>query len=260
MKKHAKFMLTSVCALLLAGLWPTPARAQQKVEVKEKPPMYSYVADWEVSRDKWKEIESQTSKNSAQIEKFLSDGTLIAYGSDVNLVHQEGHATHDSWWSSMSWAGMMKVLQANKASGSADAPVFATGKHHDEVYAARYYNWRSGSFTNGYTHVGSWKLKADAPNDAIDQLAKNFYVPLFEKLLADGSIYEYEIDEMAIHTEDPSGFVIVFIANGPEGLDKWNAAITDAEKGTPFAATAFGAWIDYSAHRDSLDLTTATYK
>jgi len=73
-----------------------------------------------------------------------------------------------------------------------------------------------------------WKLKADAPNDAIDQVAKNFYVPLFEKLLADGSIYEYEIDERTIHTEDPSEFVIVFIANGPEGLDKWSAAITDS--------------------------------
>jgi hypothetical protein len=34
----------------------------------------------------------------------------------------------------------------------------------------------------------------------------------------------------------------------------------DSEKGIPFAGAAFGSWIDYPAHRDSLDVTTATYK
>lgn len=253
-------MFVGGCALLLAGLLPAPMHAQQQMEVKEKPPMYSYIADWEVPRAQWKEIESQTSKNNALMQKSLADGSIVAFGNDTNLIHKEGEATHDTWWSSMSMSGLLKVLEAAKASGSADSPVFAASKHYDQVFEARYYNWRPGSFTNGYTRVATWKLKADAPNDAIDQLAKNFYVPLLEKLLADGSIYEYEIDEMSIHTGDPSVFYVIFIANGPEGIDKWNAAMTDAVKRSPFAMPAFGSWVDYTAHRDNLDLTAATYK
>jgi len=259
MKQQAKLIFVGLGALLLAGLWPTTARAQQKMEVKEKPPMYSYVAEWEVARDKFKEIENQLGKNSAPMEKMLSDGAIVGFGTDVNLVHKEGESTHDIWWSSMSWASLMKV-DLTLRNSNADAPVLATGKHFDRIYAARYYNWRSGSFTNGYTRVGIWKLKTDAPDNAVDQLSKSLYVPMFEKLLADGSIYEYEIDEEAIHTGDPSIFVIVVIANGPEGLDKLTAALGESLKGAPFALPAFGSWVDYAAHRDGLDLTTGTYK
>ncbi len=254
------WMFVGGSALLLAGLSPAPMRAQQSTEVKEKPPMYSYIANWEVPRAQWKEIESQTSKKNGLMQKSLADGSIVAFGNDTNLVHQEGQPTHDSWWSSMTMAGLLKVLEAAKASGSADSPVFAASKHYDQVFESRYYNWRSGSFANGVTRVSVWKLKADSPNDAIDQLAKNLYVPVLEKLLANGSIYEYEIDEQTIHTADPSVFFVVFIANGPEGIDKWNAAMTDAVKRSPFALPAFGSWVDYPAHRDELASTTATYK
>jgi hypothetical protein len=260
MKKQLKWMLAGVCTLAFAGLGPAPVGAQDKMEMKEKPPMYSYVANWEVSRDKWKDIEKEMGKNDSQMGKFLADGTIVAYGSDINLVHKEGESTHDDWWSTMSWAGLLKVLQSQKANGSADAPVFATGKHHDNIYVSRYYNWKSGSFTSGFTHVAGWTLKDDAPGDAVERMAKNFYVPILEKLLADGAIYEYEIDQEAIHTSSPRQFLIVFIANGPEGLDKWSAGLDDIEKTNPFALTAFGSWIDRSTHRDTLDITAATYK
>jgi hypothetical protein len=260
MKKQTKWIFAGVCALLLAGLVPAPVRAQDKMEVKEKPPMYSYIANWELSRDKWKDMETEMSKDGARLNKFLTDGTIIGYGRDVNLIHQEGQSTHDDWWSTMSWAGLLNVLQAQKASGSADAPVFATGKHHDNVYVSRYYNWKPGSFTNGYTHVAVWTLKDDAPSDAVTRLAKNMFVPQLEKLFADGAIYEYEIDQEAIHTSSPRQFLVVFIANGPEGLDKWSAGLEDMQKSDPLALTGFGSWIEGSTHRDSLDLTTATYK
>jgi hypothetical protein len=260
MKTQWKWMFAGVCALLLAGLCPAPVRAQQKMEVKEKPPMFSYVANWGVSRDKWKDIESEVAKDNARMAKFLSSGDVVGYGSDINLVHQEGESTHDDWWSSMSWAGLLKVLQDNKAAGTADAPVFAASKHHDDIFVSRYYNWRSGSFTNGFTRIAQWKLKADAPDDAIEKMAKNFLVPMYEQLLADGSIYEYEIDEQAIHTAAPGEFWVIVIANGPEGLDKARLAQRDAGQANPFAFSAFGSWVDESAHRDYLDMTSATYK
>ena len=49
--------------------------------------------------------------------------------------------------------------------------------------------------------MGDYKLKPDAPENAVESLSKSFIVPLLEKLLADGAIVEYEIDTEAIHTE-----------------------------------------------------------
>ena len=245
----------------MLGFWPaTAADGPQAMEVKEKAPMYSYIANWEVPRDKFKDIESQLGRNNALMAKQLSDGGIVGFGSDTTLIHQDNESTHDVWWSSMSWGGLMKTLEAIKAAGTADAPVFASSKHNDRVYVSRFYNWRPGSFTNGYTRVATWKLKPGAPDGAVSQVAKSFAVPMFERLLADGSIYEYEIDEEAVHTGDPATFMIIFVGNGPEGLDKGSAALTDSTKMVPFALSSFSSWVDSSAHRDGIYLTKATYK
>ena len=50
-------------------------------------------------------------------------------------------------------------------------------------------------------------------------------MPVLEKLLADGSLIEYEIDTEAIHTEAPGAFWIDVISPNAEGLDKLNAAL-----------------------------------
>ncbi len=260
MRQQTKWMLTSVCALALVGWVPATANAQQKMEVKAKAPMYSYIANWEVPRDKFKDMEGQLGTNNGLMAKHVADGSLVGFGNDITLVHRDGESTHDTWWSSMSWGGLIKVLEDVKAAGAANAPVFAASKHNDRIYAARYYNWRAGSFTNGFTRVAIYKLKPGAPQDAIDQVAKSFVVPMFEKLLADGAIYEYEIDEEAVHSGDPATFLIVYIGNGPEGLDKGSAALAESAKTSPFALTAFSSWVDSSAHRDGLYLTTGSYK
>jgi hypothetical protein len=81
-----------------------------------------------------------------------------------------------------------------------------------------------------------------------------------EKLLADGTIVEYEIDEQAIHTDAPGMFVIGYITPTAEGLDKFNAALREAVKKSPLAGPAFNAVVDWTKHRDSLVHTNATYK
>jgi hypothetical protein len=55
-----------------------------------------------------------------------------------------------------------------------------------------------------FTFRWTWsKLKPDVSDHAIETLSKSFIVPILEKLLADGSLIEYEIDTEAIHTEAP---------------------------------------------------------
>ena len=257
MNRTLEGVFLGLCALALAAVWAAPAIAQ----TSEKPPMYSYVGNWSIPRAQWADMEKADAADQKTLEQALGSGTIVAYGSDVNLVHQPDGPTHDNWWSAMSMAGLLNVLEQFYKSGSATTSVLASAtKHFDNIYVSRYYNWHAGSWKGAYTHVSTYKLKADAPDDAVGTLSKNVIGPVLEKLLADGAIHEYEIDTEAIHTEAPGTFMVVYIAANAEGLDKANAAIREAQKANPLRGPAFESMVDFSAHRDYLARTNATYK
>ena len=259
MNKGVGRVFVVLCALTMAAVWAAPASAQS--EIKEKPPMYSYGGNWSIPRAQWAEMEKSAVADQATLAKALASGTIVGYGSDVNLVHQSDGYTHDDWWSSMSMAGLLNVLEQFYASGSSTSPVLASAtKHSDNIFVSRYYNWHSGSWKGVYTHGATYKLKADAPDDAVEIISKNIVVPFMEKLLAEGTIHEYEIDTEAIHTEAPGTFWIFYIAASAEGLDKANAALREALKSNPLRGPAFGSMVDYTAHRDFLLRSTVTYK
>lgn len=252
-------ILAGVCTLVTIAAWTAPASAQD--EVKEKPRMYSYVGNWAVPRTQWAEMEKSDAADQKVLDKALADGTIVAYGNDMNLVHQPDGSTHDDWWSAMSMAGLLSVLDKFYKSGSATSPVMVSAtKHWDQIFVSRYYNWHSGSYKGAYTRVAVYKLKPDAPDDAVDRLSKNLFVPLMEKLLANGTIVEYEVDTEAIHTDDPNTLWVVFITPNADGLDKYNAALRDATKVNPLSGPAFQSMVDFTPHRDYLDISTATYK
>jgi len=259
MKRKLCGIVAGLCALALMAAWAAPALAQD--EPKEKPPMYSYVGNWNIPRAQWAEMEKANMADQKILDKAMADGTIIAYGNDTNLVHTPDGATHDDWWSAMSMTGMLNVLDKFYKSGSPTSPVLASAtKHWDNIFVSRYYNWHAGSVKGAYTRVAQYKLKADAPNDAVETLSKHLFVPLLEKLMADGALVEYEIDTEAIHTEDPGTFWVVIIANNADGLDKFNAAIRDLHKTNPLGGPAIGSMVDYTVHRDYLSSTNATYK
>jgi len=253
-------VLSTLCALVVAAVCAVSASAQTS-EVKEKPRMYTYVGNWNIPRAQWSEMEKNTAADQTVLEKALANGTIVAYGNDVNLVHEVEGATHDDWWSAMSMAGLLNVLDQFYKSGSATSTVLSSAtKHWDSIYVSRYYNWHAGSWKDAYTHGSSYKLKSDAPADAVDTLSKSLFVPLLEKLLADGTLHEYEIDTQAIHTEAPGTFYLFFIAANAEGLDKVNAALRDAMKANPLGGPAFDSMVDFTPHRDELTRTNASYK
>jgi hypothetical protein len=179
----------------------------------------------------------------------------------LNLVHTADGMTHDDWWSAMSMAAMLNVLDRFYKSGTPTAPVLASAtKHSDGIFVSRYYNWRPGTYKGAYTRVAMYKLKPDVPEHAIETLSKSFMVPLLEKLVADGSLIEYEIDTEAIHTEAPGTFWVDVISPTADGLDKLNAALRERAKTNPLGGPAFESMVDSAAHRDSLSSSTVTYK
>jgi hypothetical protein len=260
MNKKVCSIVAVVGALAMWAVSATPARAQMS-DAKEKPPMYSYVALWNIPRAQWAEMDKSEAVDQKILDKAVTNGTIVGYGFDTNLVHQPDGPSHDDWWSAMSMAGLLNVLDQFYKSGTPTSPVLASAtKHWDAIYVSRHYNWHSGSMKDGYSHGASYKLKPDAPSDALETLSKNLFVPLLEKLLADGAILEYEVDTEAIHTEDPNTFYIFYLTPNADGLDKVNTALRDTMKANQLAGPAFDSMVDFTPHRDFLVRTSATYK
>jgi hypothetical protein len=252
-------IFAGVFMLAMMAASATPARAQD--EPKEKPPMYSYVAFWNIPRAQWADMEKNNAVDQKILEKALADGAIAGYGNDSTLVHTPDGTTHDNWWSAMSMAALLNVLDKFYKSGTPTSPVLGSAtRHSDGIFVSRYYNWRPGSYKGAYTRVAYYKLKPDAPENAIETISKHIIVPVLEKLLADGSIIEYEIDTEAIHTEAPGAFWVDIISTNADGLDKLNAALRDAAKAHPLNSPALDSMVDLSAHRDFLSSSTVTYK
>ena len=261
MKSSVWKVMAAVAALASLAAITAPARAQS-AEVKEKPPMYTYESWWTIPRPRWGDMEKDNAtSNQKVLAPALADGTVIGYGDDEYLVHTTDGFTHDNWWQANSIAGLMKVLDGFYKIGTPTSSVINSAtKHRDAVLVSRYYNWHAGSWKGAYGRASTYSLKADAPANAVETLSKSLFVPLLEKLLADGVIVEYEIDQETIHTESPNGFSIYVLAPTAGGLDKVNAAVAEAAKANPLGGSAFGSMVDFTQHRDELLRANATYK
>lgn len=253
-------IFAGLCAIAVGASCAVPASAQSE-SVKPKAPMYTYVSNWQIPRAHWDEMKNEVSSEKEMMDKAMANGTLVGYGNDQNLVHTADGWSHDDWFSSMSIGGLMTVLKQLYESGSSTSQVLQTAtKHYDIVLQSRYYGWHSGSYKDGIVSVSEYKLKANAPDDALESISGEIVAPLLEKLLADNTVVEYEIDTMAVHTAAPGSFWIVTVVNDPADIDKVDDAIRAAIKSHPIQGEAFGAMIESSAHRDEMGLGSGTFK
>jgi len=247
-RKVARFFLV-VCAFA-ASIYPVrPASAQSTTA--EKPPLYTYVSEWTVPRAMWADYQKMTAGEMDGMNKLVADGTLISFGSFTVLNHQEGLPTHGSWFQAGSMANLLKVLEGVRTAPTATSEVLAASKHWDYILESHIYNARSGTFKNGYLRVGHWKYKAGS-NDPDGKIMKATAGALLEKLQTDGALYSYQFDEEVVHSSDPDGFYMAVITNGPEGLDKFNAALEESEKKDPGGMAGFGSLLEDQGHRDAL--------
>lgn len=248
-----------VAGLLAIAATAVPGMAQN--EVKEKSPIYVYVSQWDIPRAQWSAMDKADADDLGTYQKGMADGAIIAFGNDINLVHQPDQPTHDEWWVANSMAGLLNLLDQFYKSGSPSTPVLESAtKHWDGIYVSRYYNWKPGTYKGVYSQTSTYKLKPTADSDAVDSLSKNLFGMVMEKMLAQGAIVEYDIDTEAIHT-DPAGTIFVnYIAANADGLDKVRQAVTQSTKTNPMIGPAINDMVDYQAHRDYLSRTNATLK
>jgi hypothetical protein len=233
-------------AILMAA---RPATAQSAAA--EKPAVYTYVSEWAVPRAMWADYKKEDDADLDAMKKAMADNTIVSYGSFAVLNHQEGAATHGSWFSATSMANLMKVLEGLRSAPGATAPVLAASKHWDYILTSREHNGHTGTFTNGYLRVARWSPRAGG-SDPDGKIQRATIVGVLEKLLAAGALHSYTIDEEVVHSEEPGTTYVVLVANGAEGLDKFDAAIEDLRKNNPVALAAYQSLIDSHGHRDTL--------
>lgn len=226
----------------------------------EKPRLYTYVAEWGVPRGMWADYQKQEAANVEAMKKAVADGTLVAFGSYAVVSHQEGEPTHGTWFSANSLANLMKVLEGLRSAPASTSPVLAASKHRDYILRSETYNGHSGTFTNAYLRVGIWPAR-EGGSDPEGKIAKATMGALLEKLLAEGALHAYQLDEEAVHSGDPGILYVGVVTNGAEGLDKFEAAVSELGKSNPAGLAGFGSLIDRHGHRDILArVDTMTHK
>jgi hypothetical protein len=243
-----------LCALTLLPLSTSRVSAQSA----EKPLLYTYVSEWTVPRAMWADYLKNDASEMDTMKKAVADGSIVSFGSYAVVNHQEGQPTHGTWFSATSMANILKVLEGVRSAPNATAPPLAAAKHWDYILQSRDYNAHSGTFTNGYLRVGTWRPKGSDPDGKI---LKATMVSFLEKLLADGALHSYEIDSEAVHSTDLGTIFVAIVANGGEGVDKFDTGLDEAQKANPAGWAGLQGTIDPVGHRDFLaHVGTTTHK
>lgn len=245
--------------LLLVGLAAAmPSGAQN--DQKEKPTLYTYVAQWAVPRAQWGDITKLFEQNRPLLDKLVADGTLTGYGNFATVIHQEGQPTHGTWYTATSVGNLMKTIETLVARPESTSPVLANSKHWDLILESRDYNGHTGTFKGAYLVGSNFQVKPGQGRE-FRELVKSSILPLLEKLLADGVIHFYSLDSDAYHSEKPGAFHLVYVAADAASIDKVDAAVDEALGKNPTFGPAFRSMFEAEAHRDFLlRVTTMTRK
>jgi len=154
------------------------------------------------------------------------------------------------------------VLEALHKGGGASSPrLVSSTRHWDQVFVSRFYNWKVGSWKGAYGYKSTYKLKPDAPEaDDTLRILSSFYVPLFERLLTEGAIAEYEISREIFHNTDSRAQLhFSFVTPSAEGQDELNAALRSAISQNSLLAPAFGSMIANFTPQNDWVRVNATY-
>jgi hypothetical protein len=235
--------------VLLAMAALTTLRAQDD---KGKPPIYTYIAEWTVPRAQWGDFLKNDAAEKPLMDKLVADGALISYGTFVNLIHQEGEPTHGSWMTATSESRLIKALEAVWALPGLTSTALADSKHWDYMTVSRIYNSHSGTWQGGYISGSHWDVKAGEMRN-YNELVKSALVPVFDKLVTDGTVTSYGFATEDLHTGKIGRVTFYYTMPDADALDKVDKALDAALDKNPEYGIAFRSLVDREGHRDFLD-------
>ncbi len=231
------FVVVSVLLLAL------PAMAQEA-------PVYTYVAHWNVPRAQWAGFTAFGEESVRPVlERLLANGTIVNWGISTTVVHEENGITHEVWWAASSIAGIERAREELvKVSPSAVVP---DAKHHDHLFQSLIHRGSTTDTTTGYLYISVWKVRPGR-GQTWRAIWEQYYKPMYDELLANGTILAYGVSFQYVHTVDPRYRYEWYIAPSADAEDKANAAFTAVfEKEAPAIFAALSAVAIRSEHRDS---------
>ena len=238
-------------ALLCALILPISADRATAQSQSSENPQYTYVSEWGVPRAMWGDYLKGEAADTELMKKGMADGVITGFGSYAVLNHQEGGMTHGTWFNATSIANLLKFLETLRNAPDATAAPLAAAKHADYIMQSHEYADHAGTFNNGILRVGRWAPRAGS-SDPEGKILKATMVALLDKLIADGSLHAYTIDTEAIHSQPVGTTFVVIVANGAEGIDKFDAALEASEKSNPAGWAGAIATLDEKGHTDFL--------
>lgn len=232
-----------VLSLACAATWAQGSSSQ--------PPIFTYVAEWNTPRAQWADMAKVEASTKGTMDALVADGTILGYGSYENRVHSEEGPTHGSWFQADSLANIFKALDKIYAqAGATNAPVQAASKHWDFLFISTTHGAKA--FTgSGYLRVVSGELKPGREEE-FRAAYRQYIVPVYAKLLADGAIVSYQLDGEYVIGNAPGRFFSAVVTKDAEGLDKVRTALADLYEKNPAVAELLASLAEPHSRRDLL--------
>jgi hypothetical protein len=239
-----------VLAALLVGLCLTCLGTWAQSNPPQ-PPIFTYVAEWNTPRAQWADMAKVEASTKPTMDALVADGTLLGYGTYENRIHSEASPTHGSWFQADSLANIFKALDKIYAqAGATNAPAQAASKHWDFLFVSTIHGAKAYT-GSGYLRVVGAELKP-GKEEVFRAAYRQYIVPVYEKLLADGAIIDYELDAEYVIGNAPGRFFSAVLTKDAEGLDKVRIAISDLFEKNPAVAEALTSPAVPNSRRDLL--------
>ncbi len=205
------------------------------------------------------------------LDKLMADGTVLAYGMDVDILHVPGNNNVAFWVTVPNYDAVEKediaieaFIKANPALMGDMMGLTDMSAHQDLLVRTREEAHRS--VPAGAQPIGDFDVVRIKPGRAQDFMTmfKKFDEPVYEKLVADGVIYSYSLDTEAVHTMEPGLFWVIVSMPNLGTKDKVNAAFEEADKklsdgDRDLAEKTYLDIVVPGSHRDSLS-TSVIFK
>jgi hypothetical protein len=199
-----KKMLTVFILLFALAAAGSFSHAQDATKV------YTQVGLWDVPRAQWADFQAYYEKYELPVlEKMLADGVIVEFGFDADGLHQAQGYSHSTWFIARSLGNLEAVLKAYSQSLGPEAAAreaeFAAmiSRHEDFVTEALFYRSTSANLTSGHAVGNGVRVKRGRMSD-FRQAWESWSKPVYDQLVADGTIVAYILDTPYFHTSEES--------------------------------------------------------
>lgn len=190
-----------IAATMFTGMLP----AQE-----EEQTVYTQVGLWNVARGKRAEFVRFVETHQAPVmRRLLDEGVIIEWGFDSAGLHSPDGYSHSTYFSAHSVANLEKVIDAYYESLGDRAEELEAElaglitRHQDLQHWSSSFETRPVSLTKGYWFGSSWRVKRGRGAD-YRRVWETQTKPVYDQLLADGTIVTYVQSWSYLHTDEDS--------------------------------------------------------